>query len=773
MAFVAWFDELAKTDVKIAGGKGANLGELTKSGFPVPPGFVVIASAYSEFLDRTNLREKIFKILKETNVDNTKALSDASDKIRKIIIEAKMPDEIRNSIIDSYKQLSKKLNKNEEFVAIRSSATFEDLPSASFAGQQESYLNIKGPDYVAENVQKCWASLFTPRAIFYREKHKFDHSKVNIAVVVQKMVEAEKAGVIFTVHPATGEQDKIVIESTWGLGESVVSGSTTPDRFVVWKATKEVAERDISRKEVMRTKDPKTGKTVEAIVPKEKQKISTLSELEISRLAELAEKVEQHYSFPQDIEWAVEGGEIYLLQSRPVTVLYEKKEVKPTVERKAILRGLPASPGIASGPARLIPSVSEISKVKSGDILVTKMTAPDWVSAMSRASAIVTEDGGMTCHAAIVARELGIPCVVGTGNAMSIMKDSAIYSINASAGVVYEGVTEEAKPKIEVAPPTAVPMIEAPVTGTKIYMNLGVPEKINEYANLPFDGIGLMRIEFIIASYIYEHPNLLLEKADHQKYIDKLAEGIATVARKIQPRPVVVRFSDFKTNEYRALKGGEKYEPVEANPMIGWRGCSRYVSEKFEGAFRLECRAVKKCREEFGLTNVWVMLPFVRTTWEVERCLEIMKNEKLVRSPDFKVWLMAEVPSIVFMADEFSKLCDGFSIGSNDLTQLILGADRDSEILGKMGYFDERDPAVKRAIKSLIETSHKHGVSISICGQGPSVYPEFTEFLVECGIDSISINPDAIVQTRKLVASIETKIIMRRLGKLKEKLISP
>ncbi|MEM2632399.1 MAG: phosphoenolpyruvate synthase, partial [Nitrososphaerota archaeon] len=490
--------------------------------------------------------------------------------------------------------------------------------------------------------------------------------------------------------------------------------------------------------------------------------------------------------------WAIDKDgkfpdNIFIVQSRPETV-WSLKEEKPKVEvtkvatptiaeKVIVVKGLPASPGLYAGKAKVVLTTEDAAKlIQKGDILVTKMTNPDWVPYMRVAGAIVTDEGGMTCHAAIVSRELGIPCIVGTGNATKALITNKEYTVDAKSGIVYEGILEEvvAKPIMPSAVGIEAPLAFAepvPITATKIYMNLGVPEKIEDYKNLPFDGIGLMRVEFIMASYIGEHPNYLLESGQAEKFINKMAEGIAQVARAIQPRPVVVRFSDFKTNEYRQLKGGEKYEPTEDNPMLGWRGVSRYISPQYEKAFRLECKAIKKVRDEWGLKNVWVMLPFVRCTWEVEECLRIMKEEGLERSRDFKIWLMAEVPSIIFMADEFSELCDGFSIGSNDLTQLILGTDRDSAILPAIDsrYFDERDPAVKRAIAHLIETAHKKGVTVSICGQAPSVYPEFTEFLIRCGIDSVSVNPDVVIQTRKLVASIEQKILLERLAELRDK----
>lgn len=678
------------------------------------------------------------------------------------------------------------------FVAVRSSATAEDLPDASFAGQQETYLNVRGADEVMEKTLKCWSSLFTPRAIFYRSEKGFAHEKVFISVGIQKMVNSKAAGVMFTINPVTGDPDQIVIEGNYGLGEAVVSGAVTPDDFVVDKKTLKVIEKRIAKKTVQYIRDPKTGKTVHVEVPPEKQEQPCISDEEILRLAELAKRIEQHYGKAQDIEWAIDRdlpfpSNVFIVQSRPETVWSAKaaqlpeKEVmeRPAEMLKVVVKGIAAGKrGFGAGVAKVVLNPQEAAKVmQKGDILVTDMTNPDYVPFMKLAGAIVTDKGGVTCHAAIVSRELGIPCVVGTENATKLMVTGKEYTVDARSGVVYEGIlptlTEQLSSSAAAAAPTAPTsggiFYPVPVTATKVYMNLGVPEKIEEYKDLPFEGIGLMRIEFILASYIGEHPLYLVETGQSQKFVDKLAEGIATVARAIQPRPVVVRFSDFKTNEYRELKGGEKYEIVEANPMLGWRGCSRYISQWYEKAFRLECQAINKCRKEWGLKNVWVMLPVVRTVWEAKKCLEIMREEGLERSRDFQVWFMAETPSIAILADEFSKLCDGFSIGSNDMTQGILMIDRDSERLGQMGYFDERDPAVKRIIAHLIKVAHANGCTVSICGEGPSNLPDFTEFLVRAGIDSISVNADAVVATKKLVASIEQKIILEQLAEQKER----
>ncbi|MEM3068824.1 MAG: phosphoenolpyruvate synthase, partial [Nitrososphaerales archaeon] len=569
-------------------------------------------------------------------------------------------------------------------------------------------------------------------------------------------------------------------------GESLVSGSVIPDRFVIDKDTMRIVEREIVHKTVFYTRD-EAGKTVHLTVPSDKQDAPSLTDEEVLKLAELGKRIEEHYQKPQDIEFAIDKDlpfpkSIFIVQSRPETVWGIKVEAPlvskessiqtKTIERVIALKGLPASPGFHIGQAKVAISPEEAAKLmKQGDILVTRMTNPDWAPYMRVAGAIVTDEGGMTCHAAIVSRELGIPCIVGSGNATKVLVTGNSYTVDARAGLVYEGAIEEFRKPVE-KPVVAMQGFAEPflVTATKIYMNLGIPEKIEDYVHLPFDGIGLMRVEFIMATEIGEHPLYLIESHQESKFIERMAEGVARVARAIQPRPVVVRFSDFKTNEYAQLKGGEKYEPREDNPMLGWRGVSRYVSPQYEMAFRLECRAIKKCRDEWGLRNVWVMLPFVRTTWEVEKCLAIMKEEGLERGRDFKVWLMAEVPSIIFMADEFSRLCDGFSIGSNDLTQLILGTDRDSQILPAIDsrYFDERDPAVLRAIEHLIKVAHNAKVTVSICGQAPSVYEDFTEAIVRFGIDSVSVNPDVVAQTRKLVASVEQKILLERLKKIQE-----
>ena len=805
---ILWLEDVDKSLLPLVGGKAAGLGELVKAGIPVPPGFVVTSEAYRIFVRETGLDKQIKRILDENIVQGKPwEYEKASEIIRSKFMRTPMPSSIENAIKSAYDELAKRVGVEEPRVAVRSSATVEDLPEASFAGQQETYLNVVGADEVVEHVKKAWASLWTARALSYRDSLNIDHESALMAVIVQKMVNSRSSGVMFTIHPVTGEKDKIVIESIWGLGEYIVGGKVTPDRFVVDKSTMKIVEKRVSRKTKALFYDPATRRNVEVVLPETKEELeklaaempavaemivklgikpgaASLTDDEVIELARMGVAVENYFNRPMDIEWAVDAdieppGNVFLLQARPETVWSKREKPEESVreeegikEGEVLVRGIPASPGVASGRVKVALTVEEAAaKMEKGDVLVTKMTDPDWVPYMKMASAIVTDEGGMTAHAAIVARELGIPAVVGTGEATQVLKDGMVVTVDGSRGLVLYGRVAQEERKEEVKPAAEVLVEAYPVTATKIYMNLGHPDEIDRYAHLPFDGIGLMRIEFIISSWIGYHPMYLIEQGRGVYFIDKLAEGIAKVASAIYPRPVVVRFSDFKSNEYRRLKGGEKYEDLnERNPMIGWRGVSRYIHPKYEPAFRLEVRAIKKVRDEWGLNNVWVMFPFVRTTWELERALAIMEEEGLRRSNDFKVWIMVEVPSTVFLADEFARMVDGFSIGSNDLTQLVLGADRDSGLLAKMGYLDERDPAVLKAIEMLIDAAHRNGVTASICGQGPSVYPELVEFLVRKGIDSISVNPDAVVRVRRQVASVEKRLMLERLEEIARKL---
>jgi pyruvate,water dikinase len=636
--------------------------------------------------------------------------------------------------------------------------------------------------------------LFTARAIYYREKRGFEHEKSLIAVIIQKMINSDKSGVTFTLNPVTNKKEEIVIEAVFGLGEGIVSGTIAPDRYIVDKYTNKIKEKNVAFKPIYFTRSG-SGNTVKSNLPPDKVNEQVLENYEIIKLANYARDLEEHYEAPQDIEWAIEYGKIYIVQTRPVTT--SEKEIKSVeVSGNLIVDGLSASPGIATGKVRLIGSVADLPKLQSGEILVTKMTNPDMVVGMQKSAAIVTDEGGQTCHAAIVSREIGLPAVVGTRKATKLLHDGQLITVDAYNGKIYEGRVEAQEQRAqvqsaeieeikEVMPEEsyasdliegmdseqeqgafgAVPDARTQLTSIeeetsayskqkpKIYMNLGEPQKIFDYKNFPFEGIGLMRLEFMIASQIRRHPLFLMELGQEDRYEEALAKGISMVAKEIYPKPVIVRFSDFKTNEYRDLEGGNKYEDEENNPMIGFRGVSRYISEEFEPAFRLECKAIKRVREK--LDNVHVMLPFVRTTEEVKKCLEIMKSEDLTRSKTFHVLIMAEVPSIALIPEEFSQLdIDGASIGSNDLTQLVLGVDRDSALLGRLGYFNERNSAVLKAIHNIIQGFHKHGKTVGICGQAPSVYPEIVDFLVKEGIDSMSVNPDAVKQVREHVDRI-------------------
>ncbi len=778
--YMRWFKEIAKNDIPLVGGKGANLGELTQCGINVPPGFCVTATAYRDFILQRDLDKKIHSIIQNLDTDNTAELQIKSQQIRNLIEKTDMLEVIEIEIREAYSQFSREVGLENPRVAVRSSATAEDLPEASFAGQQDTYLEIEGVNEVIKYVKKCWASLWTARAIYYRENQGFSHFDVSLSAVVQKMVDSEKSGVLFTANPVTNNLNEIMINASWGLGEAVVSGTVTPDEYLVNKQTLTINETQIATKNVLVVKHKEKVGTVEVAVKDylgyDYVTAQCLTDEEIIYLCKSSIKIEEIYQTPQDIEWALDADtkELYILQARPITTLKEvdggNEEVM--IERRPLVKGLAASPGMASGIVRQIKDITEISRVQQGDILVTVMTNPDMIPALKRAAAVVTDEGGRTCHAAIVSRELGIPCIVGSNTATETLKEGMEVTIDATRGIVYSGKIISEK-KQEMIASSDQPAINeellaqlAPITGTKVYMNLGESEMIHKYKNLPFDGIGLMRTEFIFSNLVGKHPMYLVRTGQQEYFVNKMADAITMAAEVLYPRPVVVRLSDFRSNEFRGLEGGEEVEPIEANPMIGWRGVSRYISPQYEAGFRLECQAIKKVREEYGLTNVWVMLPFVRTPWEVVKVKQIMAEEGLEQNSEFKIWIMAEVPSVIFAAEEFAQLVDGFSIGSNDLTQLIMGADRDSGILNSMGYFDERSPSVKSAIKILIEAAHKHGKTVSICGQGPSLYPEFTEFLVNSGIDSISVNPDTMNYTRRLIASVEQKIILTKLRSL-------
>ncbi|MDU1043804.1 MULTISPECIES: phosphoenolpyruvate synthase [Peptoniphilus] len=778
--YIKWFDEIGKGDVGIVGGKGANLGELTSFGLPVPPGFCVTASGYTKFIKYAELDEVVKLLMEAVDVEDVDELTNASKEIQTKIKEKEFDPELKEEILSAYREFSENIGLKDPEVAVRSSATAEDLPDASFAGQQDTYLHISGEEELLSHIRDCFASLWTSRAIYYREKQNYDHFDVALSVVIQKMVNSEKSGVMFTANPINNSSDEMMINASYGLGEAVVSGIVTPDEYIIDKKTKKVIEKNISEKEYMVIKNENGVGTrtvnVKDILGEDAIKAEALSEDELNTLIERGLKVEKLYGSVQDTEWGFDKDtkEFYFLQSRPITTLAGDKEEK---EEKLItlVKGLPASPGIGRGKVKLIKDISEINKVNEGDVLVTAMTNPDMVPAMRKCAGVVTDEGGRTCHAAIVSRELQIPCIVGAKTATKTLKTGDTVTVDAVRGIVYEGEVlkeKEEKKSSDVPNVSSLANLDelrnlfAPTTATKIYMNLGEPELIERYKDLPIDGIGLMRTEFIFTNMIGAHPMYLVKTGQGDMMVEKLAEGISKVAQAIYPKNLVVRTSDFRTNEFRGLKGGDEVEPIEANPMIGWRGVSRYISPEYEKGFRLECKAIKKVREEYGLTNVIVMLPFVRTPEELKVVKGIMAEEGLVQSKNFKIWIMAEVPAVVLQAEEFAELVDGFSIGSNDLTQLVMGADRDSGILNNMGYFDERNDAVKIALKTIIDAANKKGITCSICGQGPSQYPELAEFLVECGITSMSVNPDTVEYTRRLVASVEQKIILKKLRQM-------
>ncbi|MFH0737018.1 MAG: phosphoenolpyruvate synthase [Candidatus Micrarchaeota archaeon] len=790
MKNVMWFKELSKKNLAEAGGKGANLGEMMGNGFPIPNGFVVTAGSYYKHLEANNLREPIKRILDKLDVNDNEALNLASEQIKEMIIRGTMPVDVHNDIVSSYKQLNEMVGR-QVYVAVRSSATAEDLPTASFAGQQSTYLNVFGPEDVVASVKDCWASLFEPRAIFYRVENKFEHMKVGLAAVVQMMVQSEKAGVVFTVDPLYQDPDILSIETAYGLGEVVVSGQVTPDTYRVDKREFSIIDKSVAKQPWMLIKIDGKNKRVE--IKDDAQGRQKLTDLEIKDLAKVCKRIEDHYGYPQDLEYAFEKDNLYIVQSRPITTLTDKKGLEkgtggelvgqgePSSRKelpravapgvggaKIIVKGLGASPGMGMGKVRIVKTSKEIKNMERGDILVTEMTTPDFVPGMKKAAAIITDTGGMTSHAAIVSRELGVPCIVGTGNATTTLKDGMDVSVDGSHGIVYEGLVSAPEAAAKAggagagAGGAAMAGTYVPVTGTKVYVNLADVDQAEKVSRLPCDGVGLLRAEFMMAG-IGKHPRLMLEEGRRQEYVDKLADDMRKFAAAFYPRPVVYRASDFKTNEYRNLEGGERFEPHEENPMMGYRGAARYIQEP--ELFKMELEAIKKCREEFHLTNLWLMIPFVRRIGELRAIKDIMDDVNLFRTRDFKLWIMVEVPSTVILIDQFCKEgIDGISIGTNDLTQLTLGIDRDNATMAK--GFDERNEAVLRSLQRVVTICNKHKVTSSLCGQAPSVYPEFAEKLVEFGITSMSVNPDAVERTRKIVASAEQKIMLQRLSRL-------
>lgn len=784
-ALILWFRDLGIKDVGLVGGKNASLGEmyqkLTPKGVQIPNGFAITAFAYHHLLKSAGIQDDVKRILSDLNVKDLKNLKTRGKKVREVIAKAEFPQDLVDEITKAYRRMEKKYGKNCD-VAVRSSATAEDLPDASFAGQQETFLNIRGVKQLLDSCKHCFASLFTDRAIFYREEKKFDHFEIGLSIAVQKMVRSDKAssGVMFSIDTETGFKNAVLINAAYGLGENVVQGAVNPDEFYVFKPTltegyKPIITKRLGAKQIQMIYAAKGAKS-----PVKNIKVSTkkreqfcINEKEVLKLAEWAIIIEEHYSKeakyfkPMDMEWAKDGrtGELFIVQARPETVQSRKdasilEDYKLTEKGTVITSGAPVGAKIASGKANVILKASEINKFKKGDVLVTGMTDPDWVPIMKIASAIVTERGGRTCHAAIISRELGIPCVVGTNNATKVIKsgDKVTVACEGEMGNVYKGLL---KYKIKK---TSLKNLKMPKT--KIMMNLGNPDIAFESSMIPNAGVGLARLEFIISSYIKIHPLALLNykklkdkkvkkeidkltygyKDKTEFFIDKLAQGVATLTAAFWPNDVIVRMSDFKSNEYAGLIGGSEYEPHEENPMIGWRGASRYYDPKYKDAFALECKAMKKVRNEMGLKNLKLMIPFCRTVAEGKKVQTEMRKHGLARGKDgLEIYVMCEVPSNVVLGEQFAEIFDGFSIGSNDLTQLTLGLDRDSELIRHI--FDERDESVKTLIRQIIKIGKKKKKKVGICGQAPSDYPSFARFLQKEGINSMSLNPDTIIKT--------------------------
>jgi pyruvate, water dikinase len=806
---VRFFSKLRREDVDYAGGKGANLGELTAAGLPVPGGFVVGAPAYDAFCAHNQLREQIEAMLKGVNFEDTATLQAASAAVRALIDEASMPEHVTIAISDAYERLIG--DERNVAVAVRSSATAEDTAAASFAGMNETYLNMVGREETLDAVRRCWRSLFGSRTVYYRGVNGLSQAGMDIAVVVQRQIASTRAGVMFTVNPATGDPNEIVIEGSFGLGEAVVSGSVSPDRWVVDKRTLSLRQREVKRKELAIESLPDGGTQRRELSEQEALR-PALSDDEAVRVAKLGLEIERHYGSPQDTEWAFDAaGGLWMLQSRPITTLGDASATKPQGEleasvpqapasaREVLLRGLGGAPGGATGTVRILSSLDEAEKLGQGEILVTHMTAPDWVPVMRRAAAIVTDSGGMTCHAAIVSRELGIPCVVGTGEATRKLRDGERVVVDASRGQVRKAGDERMGVSNASAPaPAALSSANAPapvglsgasapapaglsgasapapagatvavgaapasaaamVTATKILVNLSEPSQVEKVSTMAVDGVGLLRAELMILEALEsEHPRALIQAGRGEELVTRMAGNLEAFASGFAPRPVTYRTIDFRTNEFSGLHGGERFEQLESNPMIGYRGALRYLREP--DVFALELEAIARVWDA-GLHNLHVMLPFVRTVSELRRCRELIAKAGLLERDGFELWVMAEVPSVLFNLREYAGLgIAGISVGSNDLTQLLLGADRDNPALAET--FDERDGAVQAYLRQLIPLARELGLSTSICGQAPSVHPEYAELLVRAGIDAISVSVDAVDRTRALVASAEQRLLL-------------
>ncbi len=746
------FKNIDKDSISLVGGKGANLGEMINSGFPVPDGFAVTVPSYELFLRESGVAKTIYDILKITDVEDAVQLENASKKIQKIINTSKFPESVFTDLVKSYRKLGGRFSK--ALVAVRSSATAEDLPGMSFAGQQATFLNIKGESNLQVAVRECWASLFTPRAIYYRHSNKIKIEKVGISVIVQKMVQSEVSGIMFSIDPVTNRKDRIIIDAVWGLGEMIVQGSYIPDHYVVQKETFAILSKEVNDQKMQYIK--KGNETKEIAVPKKDISKIKLTEDQIIFLAKIAQKLQDHYFFPQDTEWALEKDKLYIVQTRPITTIEKTTKVVGSMQNvenqttAPILKGISASPGIGTGIVKILKSPKEIDKISKGDVLVAPMTSPDYVPAMKKATAIVTDQGGMTSHAAIVSREMGIPCVVGTKNGTLILKDGDIVTVNGTTGEIYLGskIQEVQSTKYKVLS-TASKKLR---TATKLYVNLAEPDRAKEVSKMDVDGVGLLRAEFMIAD-IGIHPKEAIKRKTQHLFIDKMVSKLTIFCEAFYPRQIVYRATDFKTNEYRSLEGGKHWEPVEPNPMLGFRGAFRYISDP--EVFNLELQAIKIVRQKYP--GLQIMIPFVRSPDELRRVRRLIESQGLFEDPHFKLWMMVEIPVNIIMIEEFIKVgIDGISIGSNDLTMLMQGTDRDNSTVATA--FNEMSPEVLWAIKKVIKACNKHNVTSSICGQAASTYNEMIEILIKAGITSISVNPDAITRVRKEIYDQENMV---------------
>lgn len=747
-SYVADISALRLTDAEEAGGKGANMGELVAAGLPVPPGFVLLRGGYQAAMRAGGVDAELAALHREAllQVDNNARLAELCQRMQKLVAKAGVSDDVRAQVLDSYDRLGSNC-----IVAVRSSATGEDGRDASFAGMNRTLTNIAGGGDLVDAVAQCWASLFSPRVITYRASRGLTADPA-MAVVVQQMVASEKSGVAFSADPSTGERDHLVIEAALGLGEVVVSGKVQPDTYVVDKKTLQVSDFSIGYQAFKIERGPDGHDVIVELEPEQAQ-ARVLDDEALRRVAELVIATEDHHGCPQDVEWAIAAGKTWLVQARPITTLYDEatEDAEPS---GPLVRGLPAAPGAASGRIRVLRTPQEGNRLQDNEILVAPMTNPDWLQAIRRAAALVTETGGMTCHAAIVARELRVPCVVGARDATTILRDGQMVTVDGARGTVTAGAPAP-QAQVVAAPPATINTVSE-TTGTKIYVNLAIPDTAEAVAAQDVDGVGLLRAEFLLTQALSgRHPRDLIARGERAGLVDAMVSSIGRIAAAFGSRPVVYRATDFRSNEFRGLQGGEAYEPVEHNPMIGYRGCYRYVNEP--DLFALELEALARVREQN--TNVHLMIPFVRTRWELESCLAQVDASPLGKQRGMHRWVMAEVPSVTFWLPEYIAMgIDGVSIGSNDLTQLVLGVDRDSDICAEL--FDESDGAVLDAIGRIISTARKHGITSSLCGQAPSTNPAFAEHLVRMGITSVSVNPDAVGATRRTVAAAERRLLL-------------